>query len=465
MPETSDDLTPSTAYLDAMRRATARRQRDAARGAPGAAGPDGAYPGQESLWAAARARGEALRPLLKKVALDLHAHPETAFEERRSARLLVDALAGHGAAAELGAHGVETAFRSEYTTPGYLPDRDTTVAVMAEYDALPEIGHACGHNVIAAAGLGAFLAARDALAGAHRAAPSPAPRGRLVLLGTPAEEGHTGKEYLIRAGALNGVDAAVMVHPFGYDIAEHAWVGRRTLDVTFSGVAAHASSQPYMGRNALDAASLAYQAIGLWRQEMPPSDRVHAIIEEGGTRPSVIPERARMSIYVRSLLPDALRDLSRRVDDIVTGAALMAGVRVEREWDRHPASLPVRNSGPLAARWSATQRARGRDPLPAGVVPDALAASTDFGNVSHLIPGLHPMVKVSPENVALHTAEFAEYTNTDGAVDTAVDSAVGLAQVAIDYLGDEDLREEAAAEFRAAGGPQRVAEILGETES
>src|SRR5699024_5662593 len=162
-----------------------------------------------------------------------------------------------------------------------------------------------GHNVIAAAGVGAFLAAAKVLA-------SPAAKGlegRIVLQGTPAEEGHTGKEYMIRGGSLEGIDAAVMIHGFGYDIASHDWVGRRSATVKVNGVAAHVRSQSFMVKNALDAASLAYQGLSLFRQQMPPSDCLHAIITEGRHRPSVIPAEATMELYVRSLGVDALMDI------------------------------------------------------------------------------------------------------------------------------------------------------------
>ncbi|MDN6461042.1 MAG: peptidase dimerization domain-containing protein, partial [Corynebacterium flavescens] len=226
------------------------------------------------------------------------------------------------------------------------------------------------------------------------------------------------------------------------------------------GVAAHASSQPFMGRNALDAASLAYQGIGLMRQQMPPSDRVHAIMN-GGDRPSIIPREAHMHIFARSLGTDTLMDLSRRVDDIVRAAAVMAGVEVEVEWDEHPMTLPVRNNEIMVERWTRAQALRGRTALPAGTVPDTVAASTDFGNVSHLVPGIHPMVKVSPSDVALHTEAFAEWAQTPAAVSAAVDSAAGLAQVAIDFLADPQFRALAQAEFDAQG-PVSVQELLGE---
>lgn len=443
---------PSTAYLDAMEQSILAKV--AAAHEEAAVYDRESYPGQQALWEEASASADANQPLAEMIVRDLHDHPETAFEEHRSMALLSGIASERGFPVERGVYGVPTAFEAEWTSPGYDPVVHPTVAIMAEYDALPNIGHACGHNVIAAAGVGGFLAATQAISSLGGV------EGRILIQGTPAEEGHSGKEYMIRGGSLKGVDAAVMIHGFGYDIGSQAWVGRRSVQVTYRGVAAHASSQPFMGRNALDAASLAYQGIGLMRQQMPPSDRVHAIMN-GGDRPSIIPREAHMHIFARSLGTDTLMDLSRRVDDIVRAAAVMAGVEVEVEWDEHPMTLPVRNNEIMVERWTRAQALRGRTALPAGTVPDTVAASTDFGNVSHLVPGIHPMVKVSPSDVALHTEAFAEWAQTPAAVSAAVDSAAGLAQVAIDFLADPQFRALAQAEFDAQG-PVSVQELLGE---
>lgn len=390
---------------------------------------------------------DALAGELGDLALDLYEHPEPAFEEHRSAAALASLLAGHGVEATVGVHGLETALRAEFVAG----DARRTVAISAEYDALPGIGHGCGHNVIAACGVGAFLA----LHALHRRRPD-AFAGRVVLLGTPAEEGHSGKEYLAREGAFDGVDAAMMVHSYGYDLADQVWLGRRVLTVTFHGRPAHASAEPFMGRNALDAANLMYTGIGLLRQQMLPVDRVHAIITEGGSRASVIPETARLDLYARSKYPQTLRDLSARLDDIAHGAALMAGVGVTVEWDRHPATLPVRTNQALTARWATAQARRGRTALPLGVVPETIAASTDFGNVSYRVPGIHPLIKIAPEGCALHTREFADAAATPAARRAAVDGAFGLAATALDFLCDDDLAAAVAREFADEGGPVDV---------
>ncbi|ANE02866.1 M20 family metallopeptidase [Corynebacterium crudilactis] len=452
--------TPSTVYLDYMEQGIAHRKAEAeAHASTENASPD--YPGQQVIWRLIQETGESLRDELRSLAFTLHEHPEEAFEEVFACAEITQLLQTHGFDVQQGVYGVATALETSFETPGFDPEQHPSIAILAEYDALPDIGHACGHNIIAAAGVGAFLAVANTIKmAAVKGVDHLDFEGRIVLLGTPAEEGHSGKEYMIRQGAFDGVDASIMMHPFGFDLAEHVWVGRRTMTATFHGVSAHASSQPFMGKNALDAASLAYQGCGVLRQQMPPSDRLHAIITEGGNRPSIIPDTATMSLYVRSLLPEALKELSARVDDVLDGAALMAGVGVEKQWDVHPASLPVRNNHTLAQRWAKTQNLRGRTALAEGVLPDTLAASTDFGNVSHLVPGIHPMVKISPENVALHTREFAAYARTEEAVDAAVDAAIGLAQVAADALADPKMLIDATLEFTASGGVLKAEDYL-----
>ena len=429
--------TPSPAYLHHLEQET-RRLAQSTESLPSRF--DGA---PHELAAAVDSSVDALADELNAVLHSLHANPETAYQEHRSARTLVELLDRHGIEAELGAHGVPTAIRAQISGRR----SGSTIAILSEYDALPGVGHACGHNVIAATGVGAFLA----LAKTIRANPA-AVDGTVLFLGTPAEEGHSGKEVMARDGAFEAVDAAIMVHPYGYDLAEQVWLGRRLLTVTFTGIAAHASAQPFMGRNALDAASLAYQGVGLLRQQMLPVDRVHAIIVDGGARPSVIPETAVMQFYLRSKYPDTLKDLSSRLTDVVEGAARMAGVDAELAWDEEPPSLPVRGNDALTGRWVHAQRRRGRNPLPAGVVSETLAASTDFGNVSFRVPGIHPLIKIAEPEVALHTRGFADAAASAAAESGALDGAAGLALTALDFLCDERLRAAVAEEFEDRGG-------------
>lgn len=441
----TEPTAPSTFFSEQLAKDTVARLASAPSPASGHAGAS------EELHRAVEDAVASVHRPVSDLALALHAAPETAFEEHAAARRIVDLLAAEGIVATLGVHGLATAVRAEFTAGR----GGRTVAIMAEYDALPEIGHACGHNVICASGVGAFLSLHRVV----REQPG-AFDGRVVLLGTPGEEGHTGKEYMARAGALEGVDAALMLHPYGYDLADQVWLGRRTLRVTFTGRTAHASAEPFMGRNALDAATLFYQGIGLMRQQMIPVDRVHAIITEGGTRASIIPETAVVDLYVRSKYAQTLVDLSRRIQDMAHGAALMAGVGVHIDWDQHPPSLPVRTNGPLTERWATAQGRRGRASMPLGVVSETLAASTDFGNVSFRVPGIHPLLKIADENVALHTRAFADAAASDIALQGIADGAYGLAATALDFLVDEELARAVWDDFLAAGGPTDVEHLF-----
>ncbi|MGC3020066.1 M20 family metallopeptidase [Brevibacterium sp. FAM 24630] len=427
---------PDESYLDQMAHQTRIR-------AEAAADWDSDFAGAPETSRTGIAAGlEAAQSELKDLLHTIHTLAETAFVEFESVAAIASVLDKHGIDVETGLYGVETTLRA---TTGSGQGR--TIAILAEYDALPEIGHACGHNIIATAGVGAFLA----LHALYEKDPEAVP-GTVVLLGTPAEEGHSGKEVMARAGAFDGLDAAIMVHGYGYDCADQVWLGRRLLTVTYSGIAAHASAQPFMGRNALDAANLFYQGLGLLRQQMPPISRLHAVITDGGTRPSIITEAATVQCYVRSKFPETLKELSDRVEDAAQGAALMTGTGVDVAWDEHPPSLPVRANSALTRRWAEHEQARGRSPLPRGVLDESIAASTDFGNVSYRIPGIHPLIKTADAEVALHTREFAEAAKTPAAESAASDAAYGLACTALDFLVDDALAAEVAEEFARDGG-------------
>lgn len=395
---------------------------------------------------------DALGSEITEMSHFLHENPELGFEEYKALEQFQAHLQEHGIAVKTGVYGVTTAFEAQ-VGDGTGP----AIAILSEYDALPEIGHACGHCVMGSAGMGAFLALAQLLEKNPQAF-----QGTVKFIGTPAEEGKSGKAVMIQGGAFGpeDMDAAIMFHSYGYDLANQTWLGRRTLTVHFHGVAAHASSQPWMGRNALDAAVLAYQGLAALRQQMPPEDRIHEIITEGGTRQSIITEHSTMKFYIRSKFPDTLRDLSLRVENVMKGAALMTGCGVEVLWDESPATLPVRSNHELESRWVKAQRRRGRDPLPHGIVSETLAASTDFGNVSYRVPGIQPLVKVSAEDVALHTRAMAQAAGSTQGDIAAIDGAFGLAAVALDFLCDAELRQAVREEFEADGGYMDAQELL-----
>lgn len=443
----------SSAFQDALARTTARRLAAfVPLISPFAGAPEKA--------AELVRRGAAqTREAVVELSREIHAHPEEAWQEHAAVAAISALLTREGSAPTVGWEQAPTAFRVGLTAAG--PDGGApggpgpTIAILAEYDALPQVGHACGHNIIAAAAVGAYLALSRAVA-AGLTFP-----GRVLLLGTPAEEGNSGKEVLARTGFFAGVDAAIMVHPFGYDVVDQPFLGRRQLRVSYHGVAAHASASPFLGRNALDAVMLHYQAVGQMRQHIPPSDRLHGIVLEGGDRPSVVPERASIEYYVRSADPATLRDLSARLEDITRGVALATGTRADWSWDPVPFTLPVRTNGPLAARWTGHQGAQGRMVTAGGVVPEILAASTDFGNISQRIPGIHPMIAVSEPQIALHTREFESVAGGPAGDAAAQDGAIGLALTALDFLTDPDLRVAVQADFDSAGGALDVEGYFG----
>lgn len=439
---------PSDFYLAQLDRDTERRAASAATEAPAGGTFQGAGADTHS---ALDAISESLREELSGYLHSIHQRPETAFEEHYAARLTAELLEQHGLQSQVGAYGLATAVHAEFSSADYSPETHRSIAVLAEYDALAGIGHACGHNVIAATGVGAAVALFELLKESPEAF-----SGRVVFLGTPAEEGRTGKEHMAREGAFDGIDSAIMVHPYGYDLAEQVWLGRRSLTAEFEGVSAHASAQPFQGRNALDAATLAYQGLALLRQQMLPVDRLHTIIAEGGQRASIIPERSRMELNVRSKYPESLRGLSDRVQKVLEGASLMTGTKLTLSWDQDPPSLPVRTNTALTDRWVSAQQRRGRRPLPAGVVPETVAASTDFGNVSYRVPGIHPLLKISASDVALHTDEFRAAAGSEAAVHAAVDGAFGLAATAADFLADDRLAASVRKEFDDAGGAVNI---------
>ncbi len=431
---------PDHSYLRAVAEAT---ERAVAAAEPIRSVFDGA---PDALCGEARTRVDECSDELVALSRDLHAHPEEGFTEHRSVARVADLLARHGHPAEIAVGGVRTALRAS------AGEGHPHVAVLAEYDALPGIGHGCGHNIICAAGVGGFLGAAAAVRSAG---------GRVSLVGTPAEEGGGGKELLAQAGIFDDVDAVVMVHPFSHDVATHPFLGRRQVEVVFHGVAAHASAQPFMGRNALDAVVALYQGVAALRQHIPSADRVHGIITDGGKRPNVVPDRAAALFYVRSPAPDSLRDLASRIEAVARGAAEMTGCGVELRWDQQPGYLPIRHNDTLAARWAHHQASRGRTSLPRGVVPEYLTGSTDLGNLSYRMPAIHPLIALEGEDLSLHTREFADAAGSGTGDRAVLDAASGLALTTVDYLADARLRQAVHDEFEAAGGPLDVSTFFG----
>ena len=291
----------------------------------------------EALKQAVCDRVDELPDQLIDASHQIHAHPELNFEEHFAHDLLTAMLDRHDVAAVRHAYGLETAFDSTAGSDG------PTVAVLCEYDALPGVGHACGHNIIATAGLGAGLAA---------AFVAEAAGGRVRIMGTPAEEGGGGKVLMARQGAFDGVDAAMMVHPADADLIAMDCIAIQELLVTFHGKSAHASAAPWDGRNALDAAVLGYMNVATMRQHIRPNERVHGIFTKGGDKPNIVPHEAEMDWYVRSGTISSLQPLKQRVYTALESAASACGCTMSHSWVDNTYADMVDN-GPMVASYVA----------------------------------------------------------------------------------------------------------------
>jgi amidohydrolase len=375
---------------------------------------------------------DAMQGALLDLSHTIHANPELAFEERLAAAELSDAIERAGLAVERGAYGLETAFCADFGS-----DEGACVALLAEYDALPGIGHACGHNLIATAGVGAGLA----LASLADALP-----GRVRILGTPAEETGGGKELMAREGAFEGVDAAMMIHPSSVNLISMPCICLGEVEVRYRGTAAHAAAMPERGVNALDALVIAYQAIGALRQHIARDERLHGIIANGGQAPNIVPDLAVGRFYVRAADAERLAALKRRVEGCFEAGAAATGAKVEIDWSDVD-YRDIRFNAPLAERFRENAEQIGREFFPYDKLPPSYAGSTDMGNVSYRVPSIHPMIASAPLHCTIHNAEFTKWSGSEMGDAAALDGAKALAMTAIDFLCDADLQQRTRSWF------------------
>jgi amidohydrolase len=378
---------------------------------------------------------ERLAPELDDLSRRIHAHPEVGFLEVQAAAWLAEYLEGHGFTVEREAGGVATAIRATLDGAAAGP----TVALLAEYDALPGVGHGCGHNLIAgaAAGAGAILAALGRPA-----------HGRIQVIGTPAEEGGGGKVALLQAGIFRGVDAALMIHPLSRTRMHEDLLARSKLTVEFAGKPAHAAAYPDEGINALDAMVLHFQAISALRQQLRPTARVHGIITHGGDAPNIIPEHTAAVFYVRARTMDYLEELLRRFEGCAEGAARASGCRTTVTHEAF-AYEPLRPNPTLLERFRANLAAVGVEEDPPA--PRPALASSDAGNVSQAVPTIHPWIGIVPAgqpDIAIHTREFRDAAVTELALARMRQAACALALTARDLLTEPALLPAARADFQ-----------------
>lgn len=378
---------------------------------------------------------DAMRDDLIQISTALHANPEIAFEEFQSAGLLCDTLEKHGFTVARGVGGLETAFRAEAKGNGAGP----TIAILAEYDALREIGHACGHNIIGTAAVAAGIAARTVL--------DQLP-GRVVVIGTPAEEGGGGKIKLLEREVFREVDAAMMVHPSSYTLTTRASLASNRLKIEFAGKASHAAGSPEDGINALEAVILTFNNINALRLHLKPDARVHGIITDGGKAVNIIPDYAAARFSVRAKTQPYADQILGRVIQCAEGAASATGAQLQ--YTVTPGYRDIAPNRVMARLFAENWRAIGvevHEPR-----PNERMGSTDMGNVSHALPAIHPYIAIAPDGTPGHSIEFREAAISPDGHAGLLNAAKGLAMTTIDLMGDPQLMQQVKQEFAKTVG-------------
>ncbi len=373
---------------------------------------------------AARARLEAAREMLLELSHRIHANPEPAFQEFKAVEWLTKALSAAGFAVETGVCDLPTAFIARYGS-GPLH-----IGICAEYDCLPGIGHACGHNIIATSALGAALAA---------AAVADETGVTVTVFGTPAEEGGGGKILMLERGAFKGINAAMMIHPAPIDVVDPPINAAYQFDVFYTGKEAHASSYPERGINAADALTIAQTAIGLLRQHIKPTDRIHGIITKGGDAPNVVPAHTTARYMVRARSLDQLQEIREKVFRCFEAGALATGATMEIVESEKPYS-ELRSDPDLAASYKRNAEAIGRFFPDLGPNAERFAGSTDMGNLSLAMPAIHPMIGIYSLPAVNHQPEFAAHCVTEIADKAVIEGALAMAWTIIDAATDDRVR-------------------------
>ncbi|MBM3130132.1 MAG: M20 family metallopeptidase [Chloroflexi bacterium] len=376
---------------------------------------------------------DAARDELIQLSTTIHANPELAFKEFKSAALLSDALEKHGLKVERGIGGLETAFRGEARGNR----AGATIAILAEYDALPELGHACGHNIIGTAAIGAGIALQPLM--------NEMP-GRVLVIGTPAEEGGGGKIILLKNGAFEGVDAAMMVHPAAYTLVTRGSLATRRITLEFFGKASHAASSPEDGISALEALLAAFHNINALRLHLRADARVHGIITHGGAAINIIPEYTAAKFSVRAATRAYVEEILQRVIQCAQAGAVATGAQLKYAVDDGYAEIIPNRA--IARAFAENWRALGvevHEPR-----PNERMGSTDMGDVSHAVPALHPYLAIVPDGTPGHSIEVRAAAISPEGHAGLLNAAKGLAMTAIDLLCDENLVQEAKREFAAA---------------
>jgi len=367
---------------------------------------------------------------LSELSLKIHSNPELGFQEVKAAAWLTQYLEENGFSIERGICELPTAFRGSYGTG------KPAIAILAEYDALPDLGHACGHNIIATCAVGAGVASKPAIDQLG---------GSIVVIGTPAEELYGGKATMIDRGAFDNVDIAMMVHPGAYDTATIQVLACQHIEVEFFGKAAHAAGRPEAGINALEAMIQSFIAIDSLRQHIKDRARIHGIITDGGEAPNVVPAHSAGSFIVRAEEDTYLDELKERVLNCFIGAAKASGARLEYRWG-DVRYAPMRNNLTLAQLFMQNMQSLGRQMQL--FEPNHNFGSTDMGNVSQVVPGIHPFVAIAPVEVANHSPQFASAAVSEAGIHGLLDAAKALAMTVVDLTANPKIVNQVVQEFQ-----------------
>lgn len=379
-----------------------------------------------------RAELETRRSELVRLSLDIHDNPELSFQEVKAASLLSDYLKSNGFCVERNIAGLSTAFRAVYG------EGKPKIVVLAEYDALPGIGHGCGHNIIAASAVGAGVASKIVVDNLG---------GSIIVLGTPGEENFGGKIDMVKAGIFDDVDVAMMVHPSMLNMAIYRTLACLALEVEFFGKAVHAAAHPAEGVNALEAIILAFNSINSLRQHIKEQARIHGIITDGGEAPNVVPAHSAAKFIIRAPDYAYLEELQGKVLNCFKGASLASGARLEYRWG-DKVYAPIKNNVALAQLFSDNLELMGRRldvfdlQIPFG--------SSDMGNVSQVVPSIHPMVAIVSPKVSLHSAEFASAAASEAGHQGLLDAAKAMAMTVVDVIVSPEVLEKIKQEFRSS---------------
>ena len=372
---------------------------------------------------------ESQRQRLIQLSLSIHDNPELGFKEEKASAWLTSYLEDSGFHVERGIAGLATAFRATYV------QGSPRIALLAEYDALPKIGHGCGHNIIAASAVGAGVASKciiDQLGGS------------VVVLGTPAEEVFGGKIDMVKEGIFKEIDVAMLVHPNTRNMPTEEALACSSLEVEFFGRAAHAAGQPHRGINALDAMILAFTSINSLRQHIRGDARIHGIITDGGEAPNIVPAHSAAVFLVRALDDDYLAELKNKVLNCFTGASIATGARLEYRW-KDKTYAPIKNNMTLAELFKQNLESLGRQVE--AFDPRFGMGSTDMGNVSQVVPSIHPTIAIAPPGVLIHTPEFAAAAASKAGHKGLMDAAKAMAMTVVDILGQPGILDKIKQEF------------------